>query len=223
MEQDNTEMGYQNRIIGTGDVKVDSILYNPKNWRIHPKYQQDALEEVLEKVGWVQTVIINKTTGNLIDGHLRAQMADRRGEITVPAVYVELTEEEENVILATFDPISAMAVSDRNKMRDLLEHVRAGREEIRAIVEEISEGEMLREFSGYERPTFDIGDFIEDISSERGGNTKNENWFYVEYYQQNEKWDELTKHLEPYMIGPSKHNIDPNIFYEMVVSYEKEH
>ncbi len=70
---------YKNRIIGSGEESLDDILFNPRNWRIHPLSQQDALKGILEEVGWVQQVIINKRTGNLIDGHLRCQLASRGG------------------------------------------------------------------------------------------------------------------------------------------------
>jgi ParB-like chromosome segregation protein Spo0J len=90
----------KNRIIGSGEEPLDSILFNPRNWRIHPLSQQDALKGVLEEVGWVQQVIVNKRTGNLIDGHLRCQLAAREGAQTIPVVYVDVSEDEEALVLA---------------------------------------------------------------------------------------------------------------------------
>ena len=54
---------WQSRIIGEGEEAPDQLLANPLNWRIHPKAQQDALEQVLDKVGWVQRVLVNQRTG----------------------------------------------------------------------------------------------------------------------------------------------------------------
>lgn len=113
-------MTYRNRIVGHGDENVEEILFNPLNWRVHPKRQQDALDGVLSRVGWVQDVIINRTTGRLVDGHLRVQLAGRKGEKTVPVVYVELTEEEEKLVLATLDPLSEMAGTDKEQLSDIL-------------------------------------------------------------------------------------------------------
>ena len=104
---------YKNRIIGSGEESLDNILFHPRNWRIHPLNQQDALKGVLEEVGWVQQVIINKRTGNLIDGHLRCQLAAREGNKTIPVLYVDIDEAEEELVLATLDPIAAMAVTDK--------------------------------------------------------------------------------------------------------------
>jgi ParB-like chromosome segregation protein Spo0J len=114
---------WQNRIVGSGEVRVEEILAHPDNWRIHPKEQQDALLEVLGSVGWVQQIVINRTTGRLVDGHLRVLLADREGEETVPALLVELTEEEERKVLATLDPIAALAVADKEKLTALLEDI----------------------------------------------------------------------------------------------------
>ena len=73
--------------MGHGDEPLDQIMFNPANWRIHPKAQQDALEGVLSEVGWVQDVIVNKRTGNLIDGHLCCQVAARNNEPTMPVYH----------------------------------------------------------------------------------------------------------------------------------------
>jgi site-specific DNA-methyltransferase (adenine-specific) len=64
--------------------------------------------------------MVNRTTGHLVDGHLRVLLAMRRGVPSMPVVYVELTPEEEAIALATFDKASAMAGTDPEKLRDLL-------------------------------------------------------------------------------------------------------
>ena len=110
---------WQNRIVGEDVVDADQLLANPFNWRIHPKHQQEALETVLDRVGWVQRVIVNRTTGHVLDGHLRAAPAISHEE-QVPVIYVELTEDEERLMLTAIDPIAAMAATDRELLPDLL-------------------------------------------------------------------------------------------------------
>src|SRR5918994_388953 len=100
---------WANRLVGAGEEAPDQLLANPKNWRLHPRAQQDALGSVLDRVGWVDQVIVNRTTGHLVDGHLRVELALSRGEPSVPVTYVELTEAEEHLVLASLDPIAAMA------------------------------------------------------------------------------------------------------------------
>lgn len=125
-----TPRKWRNRIVGHGEEDPEQLLANPRNWRIHPKAQQDALNGVLSTVGWVQDVIVNQRTGFVVDGHARVAMAITAGE-RVPVVYVDLSEEDEALILATFDPISAMAAKDSEIFDDL---VKGMDESFRALV-----------------------------------------------------------------------------------------
>lgn len=92
---------WRNRITGSGEEAPDQLLANPANWRIHPKAQQDALAGALDQVGWVQQVLVNRRSGFVVDGHARVALALRRGEPTVPVLYVDLEPEEEALVLAT--------------------------------------------------------------------------------------------------------------------------
>lgn len=139
---------FKNRIIGSGEEQLDQIQFNPRNWRIHPLNQQNALKGVLDEVGWVQEVIINQRTGNLIDGHLRCQLAAREGAKTIPVKYVDLSEEEEALILSTLDPIAGMAATDRAKLDDLMRGIQSDNEQVQALISEIAtkEGIMPPDF-----------------------------------------------------------------------------
>ncbi len=154
----------QNRIVGHKDVPLDQILYNPDNWRIHPKEQSEALDGVLSEVGWVQDVIINRTTGHLIDGHLRCQIAEQRGEETVPAVIVELTPEEEKLVLATLDPIAGLAEADSEKLGELLKSVQTDNENIKNLIEDIADKEGV---SILDEPPPDPGPRIDEAEELR--------------------------------------------------------
>ncbi len=133
----------QNRIVGSGEEPLDQIQFNPRNWRVHPLNQQNALKGVLEEVGWVQEVIVNKRTGNLIDGHLRCQLAAREGAKTIPVKYVDLSEDEEALVLATLDPIGAMAATDKQKLDELFAGIESENENVRKMMDEIAAKERL--------------------------------------------------------------------------------
>jgi hypothetical protein len=128
---------WQNRITGYGEEAPDQLLANPKNWRIHPKFQQDALAGVLREVGIVQNVIVNQRTGFVVDGHLRVGLALREGQENVPITYVDLSEAEEALILATLDPIGAQAATDAAKLDDLLRDVTTGDAGVQALLARI--------------------------------------------------------------------------------------
>jgi len=78
---------WRNRIVGTADVAPAELIPNPANWRSHPSEQQQAMSGALSRVGWVAQVLVNRTTGHAVDGHLRVELARTRGEPTVPVVY----------------------------------------------------------------------------------------------------------------------------------------
>ena len=129
---------WRTRIVGHGEEDPEQLLANPGNWRIHPKAQQDALSGVLGQIGWVQSVIVNRTTGHLVDGHLRASLAMKDGAKTIPVSYVELTPEEENLVLATIDPLAGMAVTDGVKLAELLSGVSFDNAELEGLLGDLA-------------------------------------------------------------------------------------
>ena len=96
---------WRSRIVGQGEEAPAALIPNPRNWRTHPQAQLDALGGALDEVGWVQQVIVNKQTGHLVDGHARVELALAREEKAVPVVYVDLSEDEEAIVLASLDPL----------------------------------------------------------------------------------------------------------------------
>lgn len=110
----------RNRIVGHGEEPPDQLLANPANFRVHGGDQMDALRGSLGELGWVKTVIVNQTTQHVIDGHARIQEAMRQGVETIPVTYVELTQEEERLALATLDPLAALAGQDDDALKALL-------------------------------------------------------------------------------------------------------
>ena len=91
MTADTAATSWRNRIVGHADVPPAELVPNPRNWRSHPAEQQRALAGALAEVGWVAEVLVNRTTGHVVDGHLRIELALARDEPTVPVTYVELT------------------------------------------------------------------------------------------------------------------------------------
>jgi ParB-like chromosome segregation protein Spo0J len=139
-------MAYESRIVGHGEVAPAELVANPSNWRTHPKAQQDALAGVLSEVGWVQDVIVNKRSGYLVDGHARVAVAAKRGEASVPVVYVDLSEEEEQKMLATLDPLAAMAGADTAALADLLTSVTSEDAALAEMLADLGDQEIVMAF-----------------------------------------------------------------------------
>lgn len=115
-----TNADWRSRIVEfIPDCDPEQLLANPFNPRRHPGAQRDAMRSILDEVGIVAPVISNRTTGHLIDGHMRVEEAITKG-VPVPVVVVELSELEEKQVLAKFDPVAYVANYDGGAMSDLL-------------------------------------------------------------------------------------------------------
>jgi hypothetical protein len=65
-------------------------------------------------------VIVNRQSGFVVDGHLRVAMAISKEESSVPVSYVELSDAEEDMVLAGLDPLSGLAIADPEALQSLL-------------------------------------------------------------------------------------------------------
>jgi hypothetical protein len=130
---------WRNRIVGEGVKPASQFMANEKNWRVHPQAQRDALHGALNEVGWVAPVIENVRTGYLVDGHERVWQALQNDDAEVPYVQVDLSPEEEAYVLATLDPIGAMALADNEKLDELLQEVQSGEAGVQALLGELAQ------------------------------------------------------------------------------------
>ena len=135
---------WRNRIIGHGDEPPAQLLANPANWRLHPKEQQQALAGALSEVGWVAEVLVNRTTGHVVDGHLRVELAISRHESSVPVVYVELSEDEERLVLASLDPLAAMATAEKDALAALLAGIETADAALARMLAELADQHGIR-------------------------------------------------------------------------------
>lgn len=130
-------MSFQNRIISYGVKPADQFKAHPKNARIHPQFQRDVMQDALTSVGFVAPVIEAKS-GYLLDGHERIHQALANNS-DVPFVVVDVDAGEESYILATFDPITALANYDTALLDDLLKEVDSDSEHIQKMLAELAE------------------------------------------------------------------------------------
>jgi ParB family chromosome partitioning protein len=148
---------WHNRIVSYGTKPADQFLAHPKNARIHPQFQRDVMRSVLDTVGWVAPVL-ESTSGYLLDGHERVWQGLQNHNAEVPYVTVEVTEEEEAYILATFDPITSLANYEQQKLDDLLRDVQSDDAAIQQMLAELHGEWVMPDFqpvSADEQPRLD--------------------------------------------------------------------
>lgn len=133
---------WQNRIVETGEKPVSQFNFNPDNWRGHPQSQRDALNAILSEVGWVQGVIVNRRTNRLVDGHARIEEALELGaETLVPFTEVDLSAEEEKLILLLLDPLGGMATTNAEAFQNLSESLDIDSVALLEVIASISENQ----------------------------------------------------------------------------------
>lgn len=138
-------MKIRDRIKELRRVPARELRPNPKNWRTHPKEQQDALRGVLAEIGFADALLARVDADGgliLIDGHLRAETA---ADELVPVLILDVDEAEAAKILATLDPLGAMAEADGGKLKDLLDEIETGSAAVQAMLDDLGKEHGLGE------------------------------------------------------------------------------
>jgi len=116
-------------------VKAKDLRPSPRNWRTHPKEQADALRGLLAEIGFAGALLARELPSGgleLIDGHLRAEVTP---EQEVPVLVLDVSEAEAAKLLATFDPLAAMATRDEVKLAALLAEVGTDSAAVQALLD----------------------------------------------------------------------------------------
>mgnify|MGYP001613860318 CR=1 FL=1 len=132
--------GIRDRIVELRRVRAGDLVPDPRNWRRHPKAQRDALQGVLAEIGYADALLARETPDGLvlIDGHLRAGLDPNQ---TVPVLVVDLDEAEAGKLLATLDPLAAMAQPDQDALLALLRDVSFEDEAVNDMLEALANRE----------------------------------------------------------------------------------
>jgi hypothetical protein len=126
-------------------IKASELMPNPKNWRTHPKEQQDALKGVLAEVGMADAVLARELADGslmLIDGHMRAEVV---GSSMVPVLVLDVNEEEADKLLATIDPIAGMAETNSQALSELLAQMSSDSEAVTSMLAELAKSSGILE------------------------------------------------------------------------------
>ena len=129
-----------NRIVDHLVVKGRDLLPNPANWRTHPPQQREATRAALDRLGYVDELKVVQTPDGLLllDGHMRAEIGE---DDDIPVAVVDLDEEEQRIMLATFDPITSMAYADLDAYTRL--QVTSDDEGLQALIDAVQNDEYL--------------------------------------------------------------------------------
>ena len=109
---------YKDRVVEMVEVKASDLLHHNHNPSIHTEDQKIIMASLLDSTGFAATIKGRRVEGGIeiLDGHLRADLA---GDSIVPVLILDLNDEEADMFLLTFDPISAMAKQITSKVAAL--------------------------------------------------------------------------------------------------------
>jgi len=130
-----TSKTIRDRIVELRRVPARELEPNPRNWRRHPARQAAALRGVLEEVGYADALLARQLPDGrliLVDGHLRAETTPDQ---LVPVLVLDVDEAEANKLLATLDPLAAMAETDKLALKDLTGLVQTDSAELRELLD----------------------------------------------------------------------------------------
>jgi DNA modification methylase len=132
----------RDRIVEFRRVRAGDLVPNPRNWRRHPERQRAALRGLLRDIGYADALIAREQDGELvlIDGHLRHSLDPDQ---VVPVLILDLSEKEADTLLATLDPLSAMAIPDPKPLTQLLDRVQTSNRAVAELLSSIARGAGL--------------------------------------------------------------------------------
>ena len=117
----NEPSKWRSKIVGHEKVQAGQLMANPFNHRRHPEKQRKVVAASIEELGFIKSVIVNKVTGHIVDGHERVMQALGVGEETLVDVeYVELSQEDEKKALLVLDATSELAEVDASSLDQLI-------------------------------------------------------------------------------------------------------
>jgi hypothetical protein len=82
-------MQIKDRIRELRRVRAGDLKPHPKNWRVHPESQRNALRGLLAEIGYADTLLTRELPDGslqLIDGHLRAETTP---DVLVPVLVTD--------------------------------------------------------------------------------------------------------------------------------------
>jgi len=140
-------MKIRDRVSELRRVRAGDLIPNPLNWRKHPKAQADALRGVLSEIGYAGALLARETPDGLqlIDGHLRAETTPDQ---EVPVLVLDVDEREAKKLLATVDPLGAMAETDDAMLAELLKDVDTDSEAVRSMLDDLADAAGVGPGSG---------------------------------------------------------------------------
>ncbi|HEY4309863.1 MAG TPA: ParB N-terminal domain-containing protein [Pirellulales bacterium] len=132
-------MQIRDRIRELRRVPASQLRPHPRNWRMHPDAQRDALRGVLAEIGYAGALLareLDDGTLELIDGHLRAETTP---DAEVPVLVLDLSADEAAKLLTVLDPLAALAETNAERLASLVSEVETQSEAVQSLLNNLAD------------------------------------------------------------------------------------
>lgn len=156
-------MNVRNRVTEVRRVRFGDVLAHPHNYRRHPANQRKALEGVVGEVGFASVPLAYYSERNggaltWLDGHLRSEAFPAyEGDVAV----LDVDDAEAALLLATLDPLAALATHDAEALDGLLRDVQTGDAAVQQLLADLAAPLYAPDFKEYDESVEAEVEYIE--------------------------------------------------------------
>lgn len=101
--------------------ELNPAAYNPRKDLQPGDREYEALNRSFDEFGYIEPIIHNKRTGNLVGGHQRLKILYAKGHTEAETVIVDLSEEDEKILNVALNKIKGRW--DYDKLPELLKEI----------------------------------------------------------------------------------------------------
>lgn len=148
-----SSMPIRDRIKEFRRVPAKTLIPHPKNWRVHNDRQRSILQGVLTEIGYADALLVRELPDGslqLLDGHLRAETTPNQN---VPVLILDLTDPEADKLLATLDPLAALADTDQTMLDDLLSQIETENAAVKELLHSLADPTEEKNAAEYDSET----------------------------------------------------------------------
>lgn len=146
--------------------KLTAAVYNPRVELKAGDKEYEKLKRSIQEFGFVEPIIWNKNTGNVVGGHQRLTVLKDLGETQIDCVVVNLDEQREKALNVALNKVQGLW--DDNKLAELLSDLEASSFDVTMTGFEAAEvDELLNSFYAKEavEDNFDEAKALEEIKA----------------------------------------------------------
>ena len=190
-------------------ISLSKLILDKNNPNFMTDEQKALLNHSIDNYGQLQDVIVNLKDGiyYVVDGHQKIETLKKRGEIECDVRVLEgLSDSECAKLQQMLNKARGQHDLELDKVKlDLFKDDLEFLELLSSVDENMTA--LLNESFKKE----DFSKLVDEFSDNKKTCEKNENWFYVEFYKDRSKFDNISS--KAVFKGKSNHELDGDWFY----------